>query len=285
MTLDASTRVAAAKLAMLAWYAEAMALRLPIPPAPPLDPRIAAAGWKVLGVVTAVDAVLRPGVSVSLAPERVFYGFLAQSTTDTSAFVLVIRGTQGFVEWVIDGEFLLTVFPGGGHVEAGFYGLYRTMQYEGGPLVQGISRALGAGGELVVVGHSLGSALAQLAAYDLAGVAPGRVMAQLFASPRAGDAAFCATCDARYDHEAYSYDLDIVPRVPFGLGYCPPSNSIVLDESNAQAALRITPFCSHHVLSYAAMLDYAAAAWLTDFPEANADYGICLKGPLAVAGA
>lgn len=76
---------------------------------PPADPRIAGAGWDIVAYLTANDVLIPdPGapkqrLAIDLS-KRVFYGFLAKSKTDPTSFVVVVRGTDGLVEWLIDGN-------------------------------------------------------------------------------------------------------------------------------------------------------------------------------------
>src|SRR5579863_6032182 len=98
----------AAQSALLALYAEDMYECLP-PGAkstltPPLDPRIAADGFTVVGFISGVDALL--DTQFAGMGQRLFYGFLAYSNADKTQFVAVIRGTNNAVEWLEDAQFL-----------------------------------------------------------------------------------------------------------------------------------------------------------------------------------
>jgi len=83
---------------------------------PPPDQRIVASGWTVVGYLTAQDVLIpaksAPHQKLSInGAKRVFFGVLARNDADPTSYVAAIRGTDGFVEWVIDGEFLLIPHP------------------------------------------------------------------------------------------------------------------------------------------------------------------------------
>ena len=121
-----------------------------------------------------------------------------------------------------------------------------------------IATAAGAAGPVTVVGHSLGAALATYLALDLARGGLGtRVSACLFASPHTGNQAFVELFDKTItDYRLFNYILDVVPRVPLGLGYSPLPRRTVIQPATAEANIRVTIECNHHVICYCAMLDY-----------------------------
>jgi triacylglycerol lipase len=103
---------------------------------------------------------------------------------------------------------------------------------------EGVATTVGAG-TLVVVGHSLGSALATYFADDLAERMGSRVSACLFASPRTGDAAWASLfAGAVTEYRLVNYLLDIVTHVP-GLGYATVPKATVIQPATAQAAIRL----------------------------------------------
>ncbi len=283
----------AAALGLLAMYAEDMysvgALN------PPADPRIAAAGWTIEGYLTAHDALFPPkGAArqrLSVNPtSRVFFGFLAKSNANPSSHVAVIRGTDGIVEWVIDAEFLLIPHPRhpGVAVEQGFWNIYQTMSLADPATgvtthqnaAEGVADTVGTG-TVVVVGHSLGSALATYLSDDLAERIGSRASACLFASPRTGDAAWAALfAGAVTEYRLFNYVLDIVTHVP-ALGYATLPNATVIQPAAAQAGIHFDIFCNHHVICYCAMIDYAdtMAAPTT---EKDASRKACIISPPSV---
>jgi len=237
---------------------------------PPADPRVAVSGWKIVAYLTAQDALFpsknatRKRLTVD-PTNRVFFGFVAQSNTDPTSFVAVVRGTEGMVEWVIDAEFLLIPHPRhpGTQVEQGFWNIYQTMSVADPATgvtthqnaAEGVAELVGAG-TLVVTGHSLGSALATYFTDDLAERMGAKVSACLFASPRTGDAPW-ATLFAQTvsQFRLYNYILDIVTHVP-SIGYATLPNAIVIQPDTAQAGIRLDTFCDHHVICYCAMIAY-----------------------------
>ena len=140
----------------------------------------------------------------------------------------------------------------------------------------------GAAGPVTVVGHSLGSALATYLTLDLARAGlSARVSACLFASPHPGDQAFVALFDQTIaDYRLFNYILDIVPRVPPGLGYAALPRRTVIRPSTAEAAIRFDIGCNHHVICYCAMLDYEETMNATNpVPPGEEGSKACILGP------
>jgi triacylglycerol lipase len=237
---------------------------------PPVDTRIGALGWTVVGYLTAHDALFPvPGAAsktLSVDPiKRVFFGFIAKSNADPNSFAAVVRGTEGIVEWAIDAEFLLIPHPRhpGVQVEQGFWNIYQTMSLADAATgattyqnaAEGVAALVGPAGSLVVAGHSLGSALATYFTDDLAERIGARVSACLFASPRTGDTPWVnlfATTVPQY--RLFNYILDLVTHVP-SIGYATLPNATVIQPATAQAGVRLDILCDHHVICYCAMID------------------------------
>jgi triacylglycerol lipase len=261
---------------------------------PPAAPGLTAAGWTILAYIAGNDSLLRAG-QLQLDGQTVYYGFLAKRAP--GELVAVIRGTDGFVEWVEDGEFLpipyvpkIALPPGSGLVlvEQGFWTLYQSMQLISpagatiGALAPAIAGVAGAAGSMTVVGHSLGAALATYLAVDLARGPLGKcVSACLFASPRTGNQDFVELFDrAVSDYRLFNYVLDIVPRVPLGLGYLPLPRRTVIQPTTAEATIRVSIDCNHHVICYCAMLDYEGTMQATTpVPAGEEDSAACILGP------
>lgn len=253
---------------------------------PPPDPRLAP-DWALRSYVCGTDAVLHLKNPLALGQDNVCYGFLAESSARPGAFVAVIRGTDGILEWVEDGEFVPVRCPAGGMVEQGFWSLYQTLRLrtagQMGDLVAGITAAVGSAGTLMVVAHSLGSALATYLTMDLADPARlgSRVSACLFASPQTGDSAFVERFDRSVaNYRLYNYELDVVPRVPRGLGYATLPKATWISPFESQAAIRFDLGCHHHVICYCAMLDYTLLDW-TKVPQQDQPCAACIRGPHA----
>lgn len=248
---------------------------------PAVDPRLV--DWTVLGYISGADALFRRGRTLDTG-QPVCYGYVAQNKHNPSQYVTVIRGTEGLLEWAEDGQFLAVPHPSGGKVEAGFYGIYTGFKFWAlghGPVAAplGTAALVGDQGVMTVVGHSLGGPLATYLAYDLAKLLGARVQLCALASPRPGNADFARALAAAVPaHVVYNYVLDVVPRVPFGFGYCDLPNVVWLTPSTVAARIAFDLDCHHHAVCYAALLDYAVAAW-ADFPPFDHPCTVCIKGP------
>jgi len=218
--------------------------------------------WIIRNYFSAEDAIFR-----GKGGSRVYYGFLAESKTNPGNFVAALRGTIDMIEWGENGEFVLRPHPVAGHIETGFFGIYQTLQLGNMPALAGICEQVGARGSLTIVGHSLGAAIGTYLAFDMASVQGTRVRARLFASPHVGDAAFVAAFDSTLaDYVSYAYELDVVPRVPFGFGYCHLPKMAWLNPKNTAARIKFDLRCHHSMVSYVSMLDYGAytGSWALD---------------------
>jgi hypothetical protein len=246
-----------------------------------------------VGYITGDDSLLRKGPLQSKG-QTVCYGYLARHAS--GELVAAVRGTDGFVEWIEDGEFLPIPYapqiavPAGPHpilVELGFWTLYASMELISpagaplGALAPAIVNAAGSSGPVTVVGHSLGSALATYLTLDLArGSLGARVSACLFASPHTGNQAFASLFDQSVaDYRLFNYILDVVPRVPLGPDYAPLPKRTVLRPETAEARIRVDAGCNHHVICYCAMLDYEGTKHATTpVPAGEEGSAICILG-------
>jgi triacylglycerol lipase len=104
---------------------------------------------------------------------------------------------------------------------------------------------------------------------------------RLFASPHPRDQAFVALYDQTIaDYRLFNYILDIVPRVPPGLGYAALPRRTVIRPSTAEAAIRFDIGCDHRVVSYCAMLDYEETEKATTpVPPGEESSKACILGP------
>lgn len=222
----------------------------------PLDPRLEAIGYTVKGHFTAVDELAK------IDSVRRWYGWVLEDKQGTA--VAVIRGTDGWEEWIEDMEGDAIVVPGfPGHVEAGFMGIYHSLKLRlpGAsadlPLVMGVHAVVG-DAPLTVAGHSLGAALATYLAYELAAARP--ISARLFASPKPGNREFVALFGSRVpDHMMWRNVRDLVPDVPPGGDYCAVPNVTELVPGANGNVIKDTPFANHHALCYLTMLAPALA--------------------------
>jgi triacylglycerol lipase len=274
--------VQASEMSLLVAYAADMHQSDRASLAPAQDPRLTK--YKIIGYLTATDSVLRVGRTMAIG-DTVYYGYVAQMIDIPGIFVAVIRGTEGMLEWIEDAEFMSVPHPVAGKVEQGFFGIYSSMQYRpiGGdiqPAAKGVATAVG-NGSLIVLGHSLGSALATYLTFDLASPTRlgQRVQACLFASPRTGNADFVKAFDARViAYQLWNYELDVVPRVPRGADYADLPKVCWLGIESIQAKISFSLTCHHHVICYAAMLNYPLLDW-RKIPAADQPCAACIKGP------
>lgn len=160
-----------------------------------------------------------------------YYGFVAKSKLLPTTLVVAIRGTSDWMEWWDDFHWELvrsTQIPEG-YVAQGFQDIYRTMKFalpghkdrpfpasEMTQLPNGIDLC-SANNNLIIVGHSLGSALATLYAADLAWKSQANTNSVVYtlASPRVGDKNFAAAYNKMVatNYRVYNWP-DIVPNFP-----------------------------------------------------------------------
>jgi triacylglycerol lipase len=287
------TNTAAAGYGLLAMHAMDMYRVNTALLTPPAAPGLTAAGWTISAYVTGNDTLFRKGPLQS-SDQPVYYGYLAKGAS--GEIVAVIRGTDGFVEWIEDAEFVpipyapqigLPPEPQTISVEQGFWTLYASMQLISpagallGALAPAIAAAAGGASTVTVVGHSLGSALATYLTLDLARGGVNGVSACLFASPHTGNQAFVQLFDQTIvDYRLFNYILDIVPRVPLGLDYSPLPRRTVMQPATAEASIRVNVGCNHHVICYCAMLDYEGTIEATTpVPAGEEGSAACILGP------
>lgn len=134
-------------------------------------------------------------------PECDAQGYLCKYNT---ALVLAVRGTTSIMDWMCDADIAQTTLKTSTgdsicRVHAGFH-----RQFQG--LRVGVDRQvrahLKAGGRLICVGHSLGAAVATLAALYYASEFQGQVQFAGFGSPRAVDPTGASLFDARVINKA-----------------------------------------------------------------------------------
>jgi triacylglycerol lipase len=278
-----------AKFALLVIYAWDMCNLDQNPASNAIDGRITTDGWTVQGIIAGRDnviatapsakqgvpqqaaglgqSVIRPGLDIRR------YGYLASKD---GMYAAVIRGTDGTEEWIDNFVFIAeqrAEFPG--RVEGGVSDIYLSIQYRpvgGGStinLVDGIKAAVGAA-DVLVLGHSLGSTLAECLAYQLAaapmpaglgGIGADRVGAIMYASPKLGDHEFVDAFNIQVtNYIVISYEHDVVPRVPpFDITYFDlyrPFRYVytITDETALVQVNNLDKASCHHLIDYIAML-------------------------------
>ncbi len=122
-----------------------------------------------------------------------------------SPAVLVFRGTEGPMDWRRNSSFLLTDWPCGGRVHGGFVDALDVVWDELGSALEAVTAPL------LYTGHSLGGALAVLAAGRWPPLA-----VYTFGAPRVGDAGFAESLAGLAVYRVVNR-RDVVARTPPGL--------------------------------------------------------------------
>jgi predicted lipase len=135
----------------------------------------------------------------------------------TSAIYVVFRGTQTLQNWITDLKFAKADYPyprcSGCEVHKGFYQAEQAVINDVLAEVKRL-RGLYPSYQVVVTGHSLGAALAQLTVVDLQ-AAGYPVVSYHIGCPRVGDADFSKFVQNMLpDIHRIVHDNDIVPQVP-----------------------------------------------------------------------
>ncbi|HZF09472.1 MAG TPA: lipase family protein [Thermoanaerobaculia bacterium] len=160
--------------------------------------------WKLKPFSEVLEHLLQP----------VPFGFVAIKGNDV---YVVLRGTRTPLEWFDDFTAQPVDFqPGGqpwGHTTLGFKLLYDEL---GPPIQQAIAaHGGGAAQSIFVTGHSLGAAVAHMAAAGIAAQFGARPISYTFCGPRTGDAPFAAKFDATPLTTWRIFNTeDLVPTVP-----------------------------------------------------------------------
>lgn len=147
-------------------------------------------------------------------------GFIARDDAN-KAIVLSIRGSYSVRNWIADVEFLYTN-PGlcdGCEAEYGFWNSWDVVRT---PLTKIINETVAANPdyELVVVGHSLGAAVATLAAADLRINGHPSASLYAFASPRVANSALAKFITSQGKNYRFTHTKDPVPKLPLlAMGY------------------------------------------------------------------
>ncbi|KAJ5101724.1 hypothetical protein NUU61_003946 [Penicillium alfredii] len=147
-------------------------------------------------------------------------GFIAVDTTN-KAIVLTFRGSYSVRNWISDAAFPYTDpdLCTGCQAELGFWSSWKLVR---DPITKALNStaAQHPDYELVVVGHSLGAAVATLAAADLRGRGHPSAKLYAYASPRVGNPALAKYITAQKNNFRFSHTNDPVPKLPLlTMGY------------------------------------------------------------------
>ncbi|NVZ21513.1 lipase family protein [Pseudomonas costantinii] len=298
-------RLSAAPYALLVMYAWDMCDINPRQIPPQIDARIAETGWNVVGFISGSDDILVSGLGLRSTMlgatddqrSRVCYGYVAQRNVQgQDQFVVAIRGTDGAQEWGDDLDFLMIDHPNpnAGLVDQGFWEIYKTMQFHGLNGVQPVPLALGisqltAANPPMVLGHSLGSALATYLTLDL-NLQNCNASACLFASPRTGNKTFVNFFETQVsNYDLFNYALDVVPTVPkcdvlHFSDYYPLLQAKTIPADCSSFEIRNNPLCNHHLICYTALLDPLAYEQAIADPDCTTDDRNCAQCVLPAQG-
>ena len=180
------------------------------------------AGYSQTSLIQADAAVLtamtdpHPAVVAMMKDTRIF-GLMGRNTATRTAFVS-FRGTSDAAEWVADIDAVPDDYEpisGFGQVHTGFQAVYELVRAD---IAANLAAAASGCDQILITGHSLGAALAVLAAPDLArNMPPNTIEPRLitFAGPRVGVSDFVAKFDALIEscYRVVNF-LDIVPYLP-----------------------------------------------------------------------
>ena len=177
------------------------------------------AGYQLLAPLTAREVWKVPvqlfDVLGHLIPP-VSFGFVASLNNDV---YVVIRGTQTPLEWLDDFTVRPMPFVVNGQVWGNTTRGFKLLYDDLGPQIDQALAAFQAGGgslnSVFVTGHSLGAALAHLAAAGINTQFGARPTSYTFCGPRAGDPPFVAAFEAAGLQTWRIFNTeDIVPTVP-----------------------------------------------------------------------
>jgi len=145
------------------------------------------------------------------------FGLMGHNPTSRTAF-LSFRGTSDIAEWVANVDAIPDDYrpvSGFGQVHSGFQDVYELVRQN---IAANLATATAGCDQILITGHSLGAALAVLAAPDVArNMAPNTIEPRLitFAGPRVGLSDFVASFNAAVEScfRVVNF-LDLVPYLP-----------------------------------------------------------------------
>lgn len=177
------------------------------------------------GPVKAVGGLM--GKSGAVVKDRTGFGVvLERGGGNAGELIVALRGTQSGSDWLSNINIGMMPGPNGSMVHAGFWGIYSSFRQELGRII-----ARENPNHIHFVGHSLGGALASLAAIDFLGSGTVGGSLYTFGSPRVGSIAMNATMrrclPATNVRRVYAISdpVPMIPMLPF-LHYGPGSIGI-----------------------------------------------------------
>lgn len=228
------------------------------------------AGGVAYTVITTIYANdLATDMNPGAADDEVSIGLICQAN-QTGDVVIAIRGTEGFLEWAHDAEFLQVPCPflvGAGHTEDGFTAMYKSLRTGSDPSSPAVVNALPGlatprpVNSVTICGHSLGGALATLLALDVAansGFSDPAVYT--YGSPRTGDSLFASTFDQVVKNSyRIANRVDIVPALPPPIDYEHVLNPFELNPIRLtplppKILVKTTVACEHSLGTYLYLL-------------------------------
>jgi hypothetical protein len=238
--------------------------------AAPTQPPALPAGFSRTSLLAADAAFLARKANsvgeVDAAPARAMaaggsvFGLMGNNAQSKLAFV-AFRGTLDLQDWVADFDAATEPYrelPDFGHVHAGFQSVYLAIRDS---LRAGLPQACEGCTRLLITGHSLGGALAMLAAPDVPAAVPARNAPDLvtFGAPRVGLADFAARFNALIGScfRVVNF-LDIVPTVP-PAPYAHVGTAVTVDSGGS-----ISPNARHSLDAYNTGLAKLGTAVPTD---------------------
>jgi triacylglycerol lipase len=186
-----------------------------MPPGYTVKSTIVADAQQIANVMAVISLPHQRMVRAMVADNPIM-GFVGRCDT-TQTVIVSFRGTETPEEWLKDFDSLTVPFPDipvSGLVHQGFNAVYQTIRDS---VIAGVTTAKVNATSMWITGHSLGAAIALLAAIDFAKNAVPPLVSQIytFAGPRVGDATFTNLFDAAIP---VCYRVvnrwDIVPQLP-----------------------------------------------------------------------
>jgi triacylglycerol lipase len=194
-----------------------------------VDPATCRNVWSELKAQGDVHSQKASEMLTAVMADSHVFGFVAAG--DRQA-VVSFRGTHFLSEWLDDAELALVEYrfrPDAGSAHIGFQAIYETLRQS---LKKVLSQLGGNPSSLIIVGHSLGGALATLCALDseVANLSNGQIQAVTFASPRVGDTRFRDEFKNKVnDCLRIANRSDLVPQLPLPILYCHVGQAAIVD--------------------------------------------------------